>query len=145
MTMRPGVWVEGPVVLVFHEQGPAEPLISEICDTVRAQALLQPNGLALVMVLNEGAQPPKTGARETFLEMMRGERDSILAFAVVMLGSGFWAAAARSVISILSLTGRLPAKVFSKPKDAHAWVVEALRNHPEFDGAALARGLGLGA
>jgi len=80
--------------------------------------------VAAVLILREGARPPDDAKRKEFAKILRAP--SMKGLAVVVLGGGFWAAAARSVVTFFVVTARLPVKLFTDGDSARAWLHEQL-------------------
>ena len=78
-----------------------------------------------MLVLHEGAVPPDEAGRSLFLQEVR--HPSTKGIAVVILGGGFWAATARSVITFFAVTTRLPVRLFSVDDDLLVEVVRRRR------------------
>ncbi|MBV1860283.1 MAG: hypothetical protein KUG77_17850 [Nannocystaceae bacterium] len=129
----------GSVVVAVHTHGSAQGTVDGICAAVEGLSQTRAEGVAVFLVLHSGAKPPDTESRTKLVELMRSRRSAVVTFAVVMLGTGFWAAAARSVLTFMSLASGLPVKVFCEADDAHAWVIEKLPNVGDLDEAALRR------
>ncbi len=127
----------GPVYVLAHRRGGASHLVEAMCAELVSMARRYPEGCGAILVLHEGATPPDTAARKRFVQMFERDRDTIRAFAVLVLGSGFWAAAVRSVVSLLGLTSRLPIRIFSDESSAAQWVLDCLGGPAEPDAEAL--------
>jgi hypothetical protein len=88
----------------------------------------RPKGVALLTIVEEEAPMPASEPRESLATFMRDASDHIKASAVVFEGTGFRAAAVRSVVVGLTMLARqkYPHKVFSGLIEATAWMEREL-------------------
>jgi pimeloyl-ACP methyl ester carboxylesterase len=131
--------VLGRVYVAAHFSGPAGPVAMRMTSGIAELARTYPDGIGIFLLLKSGARPPDADERKPMIAMLQRHRAQIKAFAVLMEGSGFWAAAARSVLTILSHSISFPLKVFATESDAIPWQsVEMRRLTPgEIDSPAM--------
>src|SRR5688572_27233637 len=84
----------------------------------------RPRGIALLTIVEEEAPMPPSDARAEIATFLRDGSDRIKASGVVFEGSGFRAAAVRSVVVGLTMLARqkYPHKVFGNLKEAAAFL-----------------------
>jgi len=82
------------------------------------------SGLYLMTIVEEGALMPNAEARETVAVFLRSVAGKLRMSAVVHEGSGFRAAAVRSVVTGLSMLVRLPYphEIFATVEQAAKWL-----------------------
>ena len=134
----------GPVVASAHLAGSGSAMVEELSATIGRHRTAVPSGVGVLLVLHEGAVPPDEAGRSLFLQEVR--HPSTKGIAVVILGGGFWAATARSVITFFAVTTRLPVRLFSVDDDPCGWLEARFEPSAGIDGSALraaARRLGL--
>jgi hypothetical protein len=88
----------------------------------------RPKGIALLTIVEEEAPMPASEPRESLAIFMRDAGDHIKASGVVFEGTGFRAAAVRSVVVGLTMLARqkYPHKVFAGLIEATAWMEREL-------------------
>lgn len=86
-------------------------------------------GAGLLTIVEPGAPMPNSEAREALAKFMTENSDSILVSGVAYEGSGFRAAAVRSVVTGLTMLARqpFPHKVFATIDDASEWMITKMR------------------
>jgi hypothetical protein len=100
----------------------------EGCAAVRhdlfEMAQTRPKGLALITIVEELAPMPPAESRQELAKILTDASDHIRASAVVFEGTGFRAAAVRSVVVGLTMLARqkFPHKVFGNLPDAASWM-----------------------
>lgn len=93
-----------------------------------------PEGIGLLNIVEQTAPMPTSDARERIAAFLR-ESTGIKASAVAFEGTGFRAAAVRSVVAGLSLLARqpFPHKIFPTLETASDWLVPELKQHVQVD------------
>ena len=88
----------------------------------------RPKGIALLTIIEEEAPMPPSEPREALALFMRDAGDHIKASGVVFEGTGFRAAAVRSVVVGLTMLARqkYPHKVFAELEETTAWMEREL-------------------
>lgn len=88
----------------------------------------RPKGIALLTIVEEGAPMPPTEARQSLAHFMRDASDHIKVSGVVFEGTGFRAAAVRSVVVGLTMLARqkYPHKVFGNLSETAEWMAAEL-------------------
>jgi hypothetical protein len=98
------------------------------------------SGLYLMTVIEEGASLPPSEAREAVAIFLRSCAGKIRMSAVVHEGSGFRAAAVRSVVTGLSMLVRLPYphEIFATVEQAAKWLGSTKHKDVDADYTVLA-------
>ena len=119
------VGVHGSTVVAFSLQPP-----NPMCLAAWTAALVQlaqrsDAPVSILIIVDSGARPPDDGTKREIQRVTSRHADSIGAFAYVIEGEGFGAAALRSAMSLMSLAARYPypQKVFKSVGDAVAWML----------------------
>jgi hypothetical protein len=125
------------VLVVVHRTGSATPLVEEMPGHFERICKANPQ-VGLLLVVKEGCKPPEGPAREKTNELFRlyGRQ---LRSAVVMEGSGFWAAAIRSALMLISMSASHPMKIHSTVEEGVNWLCRemARQNAGHVNAAAL--------
>lgn len=116
--------VVGRVIVCTHRRGPAAPVMAKLTEVLATQAATYPDGHGAVLLLSEGATPPDEDTRKRFMNVVR--EPSFKGLGVAVLGGGFWAATARSVVTFFVVVGRLPVRLYPDGRLAQRWVLERL-------------------
>ncbi len=115
------------LVLIWHvnttKQG-----VDRLDSTCSAFAKTRPNGVALVTIVEENAPMPPAEARDAMATFLGRQSAVVKASAVIYEGSGFRAAAVRSVVAGLTLMARqtYPHKVFATVDEGITWLAPLL-------------------
>jgi hypothetical protein len=112
------------ILIVQHRSGPAASLVAEMPDHFE-RIFKSQTQVGLLLVVKEGCKPPEGPARDKTNELFRlyGHR---LRSAVVMEGSGFWAAAVRSALTLISMNANHPMKIFTTAEEGANWLCREL-------------------
>ena len=96
-----------------------------------------PEGIGLVTVIEAHAPSPENDARARIAEFL-GTADYVQASGVAFEGTGFRAAAVRSIVSGLTMLARQPFehKVFDSVPRTMSWLVPELAKHVSVDFSA---------
>jgi hypothetical protein len=147
------VWLCGPVIVTYSTDAPNQRyLMAWAQATTRLAARI--SGPIFVLTIIDGVTPtPDEASRKAIRNTISRHKDQIGAFAYVVEGRGFAAAAIRSVVSLMSLAARypFPQKVFANVPEATQWLarsqgagsnvpqvlaaVESMRCQPRFSAA----------
>jgi hypothetical protein len=86
-------------------------------------------GVAVLAVIEEDAPLPTTEVRSALVAALRRSTGKMQAYAVLYEGTGFTAAAVRSVVSSVGLLVRpaFPYKVLGRIEDACGWIAPHLK------------------
>jgi len=97
-----------------------------------ALAKRYPKGFGLVCTSQPNLSLPTQEVRRESAYMLQANRGRVLAAAVVVGGDGFWASAARSVITGINLvaTPPYPIKIFDEVMPASGWLAPQVPNLP---------------
>jgi hypothetical protein len=143
----------GPVIVTFSSDAP-NPRYLLAWDQATAKLAARVTGPIFVLTIIDGVTPtPDEPSRKAIRHTIVRHQDRIGAFAYVVEGRGFGAAAIRSAVSLMSLAARYPfsQKVFSNVTEASHWLaraqgagsdvpkvlasIEAMRCQPRFSAA----------
>jgi hypothetical protein len=108
------------------------PSLERLLGATKGLALRSPAGVGVVLVLPPNA-PLLSTKRERELASELLSVPGIAAFALVLEGDGFWAAAARSILVGLNALSRrtVPTKVFASIDQAAPWLYFMVRRPAE--------------
>jgi hypothetical protein len=92
--------------------------------------------IAVVTVIDSRARPPNDDSKKLIRSTIERHKDHIEAFAYVVEGRGFGAAAMRSALSLINLAARYPfrQKVFSNIEEGAQWLCANIKD-PQTGGA----------
>jgi hypothetical protein len=108
------------ILIVLHRSGPAAPLVAEMPEHFEKIFRTQ-SQVGLLLVVKDGCKPPEGPARDKTNELLRLYSQQLRS-AVVMEGSGFWAAAIRSALTLISMSASHPMKIFTTPEEGTNWL-----------------------
>jgi hypothetical protein len=117
--------VHGSAVIAFSLQ-PPNPKCLEAWTTALVQLTQRTQGpISILIIIDSGARSPDEATKRQIQDVCTRYAGRIGAFAYVIEGEGFGAAALRSAISLMSLAARYPypQKVFKRVSDATAWIL----------------------
>lgn len=118
----------GNVLVAVCVDAVTVPSLERLLGATKGLALRFPAGVAVVLVLPPNA-PLLSTKRERDLASELLSVPGVAAFALVLEGDGFWAAAARSILVGLNALSRrtLPTKVFASIEQAAPWLSVVVR------------------
>jgi hypothetical protein len=125
--------VRGNVVLSCSIDAP-NPRFLEACSRTIDSLARQPSPpLLLLTIIDRQARAPDDAGKLAIRQTMLRHAAQIHAFAYVVEGEGFAAAAVRGALSIISLLARysFPHKVFGRVEDAVPWMLSRPISSPE--------------
>lgn len=94
-------------VFVVNYRGPISPQVMDATESVQRVILSEHGRTCLMLSIVENGLPlPDEAARQTIIGHFRRVSEQNTAFATALLGDGFWAGAARSILSGFSLVVR---------------------------------------
>lgn len=97
------VGIRGPFLIVNY-RGAVSPAVMRATEEAQRDVLAQNAGTCLMLCVVEGGLPlPDEDGRATILSHFRTVSSRNTAYAAVVLGDGFWASAARSIMSTFTL------------------------------------------
>jgi hypothetical protein len=114
--------------------------VEALAQAYREQASRYPSGVYLLTIIEQGAPMPSTEEREAVAVFLRSGGGRTRMSAVVSEGSGFRAAAVRSVVTGLAMLVRLPYPhgVFGSLDQAAKWLGTSTYNDVDPDYTVLA-------
>jgi hypothetical protein len=109
-------------IAVFRRETTLEG-VRKLSSTYESIAAAFPYGVYLVTIVEEGAPMPAPDARQALTKFLMSGAGRTRMSAVIHEGSGFRAAAVRSVVTGLAMAARLPYphKVFASVAEAGTW------------------------
>ena len=118
----------GDVFIVIWRQDTTLSGVAELGRCFDRFAAGMPQGVGLLTVIEPAASLPSSSAREALAAFMRDNGNRIRTSAVVFEGSGFRAAAVRSVVVGLTMLANqpFPHRVFSTVERTRDWFLEKL-------------------
>jgi hypothetical protein len=118
--------VYGNAIVSFSLQPPDPAFLEVWTRAVDRLAKSSTVKISVVTVVDSNARPPDDASRRAIRDAVSRHHHDIGAFAYVVEGHGFGAAALRSVVSLISLAARypFPQKVFANVADAAAWMLQ---------------------
>lgn len=122
-----GVVTVGRVVVCVHKSGSSKPMVAAIRKACEAAVKAHETAGSLLVLL-DGARPPEGDGREQAKAFYKDFAGKVTAHAVALEGTGFWAAAMRSVLTFLIMAtgGRSTTKVFSSAAEAVTWMAKEM-------------------
>lgn len=110
----------------FHRTTPWA--VTSLTELLRRAKRLYPHGVGLIQVVSADAELPGTEARTGLAELLREGSGGVVASSVIMPGAGFKVAAARGLVTGLSLLVRpaFPHVVHSNLRESTLWVAQNL-------------------
>lgn len=102
-----------------------------------------PERTAIMSWIAPGLKMPDREIRALGAELFKGVAREIRCAATVIVGEGFWASAARSVLTGIQLLSRSPCpnRAFAETDEAAAWIVGHLDAGAEVDSGGLVRAM----
>jgi len=112
-------------VLTYSSDAPNPRFLAAWAEAVQLVADRYSDGLLAMTLIDPQARPPGDPARIQIRNTVLRHATDINAFAYVVEGEGFGAAAVRSALSLISLAARypFPMKVFAHVEDAAPWLL----------------------
>lgn len=110
-------------ILLFH-LNTTVPGVMEIDRAITRFSESRPNGIGIITIVEEAAPMPPSDARDALVKVLEGISRCVKVSAVAFEGTGFRAAAVRSVVAGLTMVARqsYPHKVFATVEEAMAWM-----------------------
>jgi hypothetical protein len=117
--------VYGPTVLAFSLQQPNPRYLQAWTRAVDDLVKSSSDPISVLIIIDSGARPPDEASKREIRNSTHRHGPRIGAFAYVIEGEGFGAAAMRSAVSLISLAARypFPQKVFKTVEQAAPWVL----------------------
>ena len=112
-------------VLTYSSDAPNPHYLEAWAQTMQLVAEQYPEGLLVMTLINPLARVPDDAAKARIRNTVLRHSAQIAAFAYVVEGEGFGAAAIRSGLSLISLVARypFPMKVFGYVEEAVPWML----------------------
>jgi hypothetical protein len=134
----------GPVHLVAYH---GTPTVTTLRTSERYHRLLRgrfPRGTAILSWVAGGLKMPDKDVRDVGSELFKAVAPQIWCSATVIPGEGFWASAARSVLTGIQILSRSPCpdRAFGKIDEAVAWMMPYLTGAPDVEARALTEVMG---
>jgi len=116
-------------VLAYSVRAPNPQFLDAWTRTMDLLAERFPSGVLVITIIERRVQPPDEVSRTRIRNTVLRHAAQIKAFAYVVEGEGFGAAAVRSALSLISMAARypFPMKVFGVLEEAVPWML----NRPE--------------
>jgi hypothetical protein len=135
----------GPVHLVAYHDTPS---IATLRASDRLHGALRkryPGNTAILTWIAAGLKLPEKEVREVASDLFRRVAREIRCSATVVAGEGFWASAARSVLTGIQILSRTPcpARAFGRVGEASAWLVPHLVDPSGIAAGELANAMGV--
>jgi hypothetical protein len=126
-------------VLSFSLQPPNLRYLEAWAQSMDRLSKLTSDPIVVMTVIDSQSRPPDELARGAIRSAVDRHRHRIAAFAYVVEGGGFGAAAMRSAISLVSLAARypFPQKVFANTAEATAWIFQRVPAESVGDASAV--------
>lgn len=113
-------------VLTYSSDAPNPSFLEAWTRTVARVAEQSPGGLLALTIIEGGVRPPDDASRTRIRNTVMRHAAELKAFAYVIQGEGFGAAALRGALSVMSLAARypFPMKVFGRVEEAVPWMLK---------------------
>jgi hypothetical protein len=123
-----GYVVFGNLIFGLESTEPSIPYINGFNATVTNLIRAGHSGVGIMVVIRPDAKPPSEEVRKHIVRVAREFAPHVLAFAHVIEGEGFLAAAKRAAMTFIMTTARLgfPLKVFSNMREAMPWLLKTV-------------------
>lgn len=120
---------EDTFILIWHRNTTVSG-VTTLERSLNEFAPTRPKGIGLVTVVEESAPMPPSDARDALAQFLERASSHIKVSAVAFEGSGFRAAAVRSVVAGLTMVARqsYPHKVFASVEEGAAWMSPQMPN-----------------
>ena len=132
---------ENITFIVWHGQ-PNEHAVDRLHRITERRRRQFPNGISVVHVVKGNIALPDQTTREAFVRLMKSSNGALACVAVVVGGTGFWASAARSLITSLRVLarGEFDMRLHGEIAEVVKWLPErhAARTGVHMDAAQLA-------
>ncbi len=117
--------VVGNAVLSFSVQPPNPRFLDAWTAAVDQLVATIDDPISVVIIIDSHSRAPDEVSKRAILNTVFRQRSAIGAFAYVIEGQGFGAAALRSAVSLISLAARypFPQKVFKTVVDGSVWTL----------------------
>jgi hypothetical protein len=118
-------------ILTYSSDAPNTRYLVAWARTVESVAEQYPDGILAITLIDRHARAPDDVSKAHIRNTVLRHAAEIKAFAYVVEGEGFGAAAIRSALSLMSLAARypFPMKVFGRVEDAAPWVLSRHEQH----------------
>lgn len=122
-------------LLTYSSEAPNPAYLKAWTQTVELVAQQFPKGLLVMTLVDRRTRAPDDSSKAHIRNTLVRYGNRINAFAYVIEGEGFGAAALRSAISLISLAARypFPIKTFESATDAAPWLLSRSRCAPSPD------------
>lgn len=130
----------GPVHLVAYHSTPS---VTNLRTSDRLHRTLRqryPGRTAVLSWVAAGLKMPDKEVRDFASGLFRDVARDIRCSATVIAGEGFWASAARSVLTGIQILSRSPCpnRAFGKIDEAAVWMMQWITDEPDIEAAPLA-------
>lgn len=114
-------------IIIFH-RNTTVPGVAALANAASRFAEARPNGIGTVTIVEETAPMPPSDARAALAKALDDHSERVRVSAVAYEGTGFRAAAVRSVVAGLTMVARqpYPHKVFATVEEAMVWMAPQL-------------------
>lgn len=117
------------VLLNVGKGNPSKEFIDQVLQHAEDLLSVYPDGIVLMLLIYDGGGVPGGKGRGRATQMLREIGPRLQALAAVIEGAGFWASAARSILTGLALMSRsrFPLRTFSEMNEAARWLVKYIQ------------------
>lgn len=125
--------VYGNAVLSFSLQPPNAQYLTAWAEAMARLAKRSDSPIVVITVVDGSCRPPDEPSKRAIRDTILRHSAKIGAFAYVIEGDGFGAAAVRSAVTLISLVARypFPQKVFKEVGPACSWTLERVPPVPQ--------------
>ena len=135
---------ENITLIVWHGQ-PTEHAVDRLHRITERRRKQFPNGISVVHLVKGNIALPDPPTREAFVRLMKSSNGALACVAVVVGGAGFWASAARSLVTGMRVLarGQFDMRLHGDIAEVVKWLPEkhAARTGVHMDSAQLAHAL----
>lgn len=135
---------ENITLIVWHDQ-PNERAVDRLHRVTERRRKQYPNGISTIHLVKGNLTLPDQPTRDAFVRLMKSSNSALACVAVVVGGSGFWASAARSLITGLRVLARgsFDMRLHGDTTEVTKWLPEkhAARTGVHVDAAQLSEAL----
>ena len=136
--------LENITLIVWHAQ-PTERAVDRLRQTTERRRKQYPNGISVIHLVKGGIVLPDMPTREAFVRLMKSSNNALACVAVIVGGTGFWASAARSLVTGLRVLarGEFDMRLHGDISEVVKWLPEkhAARTGVSVDAAQLSGAL----
>lgn len=133
------------ITLIVWQAQPTERAVERLQAVTDKRRKQFPHGISVIHVVKGNIALPEQGTREAFVRLMKSSNGVLACVAVVVGGSGFWASAARSLVTGLRVLarGEFEMRLHGEISEVVKWLPEkhAARTGVQVEPAQLSQAL----